>query len=162
MNVHRDIRGGFVFRGANCIGLQKLMKYWFVWKNTGHHPPVDFIPLSSGVLRTSLIGWRLKSSRCISGLNQSPIETCHLKLIDTITVSRPTLGLPLLYMYSISPAAYGRSPPPRWRKFNSCYWDEKIKLDDLPKGVWGRGGAAIFIFFTGNTWAHFSTSFDLR
>lgn len=58
-------------------------------QGTGHHPAEDLIPLSAGVLLTSLIGWRLKSSHGSSGLNQSPIETCHLKLIDTIAFSRP-------------------------------------------------------------------------
>lgn len=61
----------------------------------GHHLSADFIPLSAGVLRTCLIGWRLESSGGSSGLNQSPIETCHLKLIDTTGFDWP-IGAPFI------------------------------------------------------------------
>lgn len=86
-----------MFYGANCIEVQKLMQCWFLWRGTGHHPHVDFISLSTGVPPPALIRWRLESSCRSSGLNQSPIKTCHLKLIGAIAFCRPTGAAVIVY-----------------------------------------------------------------
>lgn len=75
-----------------------------MWQGTAHHSLVDVTPLSAGVPPPALIGWRLKSSCGSSSLNQSAIETCHLRLMDTIALCRPA-GVAV----TVHPAAYPHS-----------------------------------------------------